>query len=262
LGYRELAQELLQLYKDSCLTKQFKIVFNFGNTVRVIGMPSVSEFKMESNFDEWNELASESQCVLLGVPDHATRAYPVTIDFRCLERFVARTVTIFYSWQSWLPVATNKDLIREALDSAVAVVNENEDIHFDIDSDLVGVAGAPSFATAILQKIANADIFIADVSAVGSEYSSEKTTNRPIPNANVMFEYGYASAKLSAERIILVHNNSYARVEELPSDIRQNKVLTYTCSSNDENTVALAKKELSEQFVKELTIIAKKLLAE
>jgi hypothetical protein len=262
LGYRELAQELLKLYKDSRLTKQFKIIFHFGNTVRVIGMSSVSEFKMESNFDEWNELASESQCVLLGVPDYATRVYPVTIDFRCLERFVTRTFTIFYSWQSWLPVATNKDLIRSALETAADSVNRREQIRFVVDSDFAGVAGAPSFAAAILQKIANADIFIADVSAVGSEYSSEKKSNRPIPNANVMFEYGYASAKLSAERMILVHNNSYARVEELPSDIRQNKVLTYTCLAQDVQAVDDAQKELSEQFVKELTIIAKHLLAE
>lgn len=206
----------------------------------------------------WRELQLQSAGVRLR--ENGRDEY--SIDVKQLRHFVTRTFTIFYSWQSWLPIACNKDLIREALDSAVAVVNENEDIHFYIDSDLVGVAGAPSFATAILQKIANADIFIADVSAVGSEYPFEKTTNRPIPNANVMFEYGYASAKLSAERIVLVHNNSYARVEELPSDIRQNKVLTYTCSSNDEHAVALAKKTLSEQFVKELTIIAKKLLGE
>ena len=256
VGYCELARELLEKIDHELIMREGNLAVTLGG-VSIQPRDGTKFIPVSGDIRVWRALQLQSAGVMLQANGHQ-----YSIDVKQLRRFVTRTFTIFYSWQSWLPVATNKDLIRDALDRAVVDVNKNENIQFDIDSDLVAVAGATSFATEILHKIANAHIFVADVSAVGGEYPPEKRPNRTIPNANVMFEYGYASAKINTEQIILVHNNAYARVEELPSDIRHNKVLTYTCLAHNVQTVDDAKKMLSEQFVKELTSIAKKLLAE
>jgi hypothetical protein len=87
---------------------------------------------------------------------------------------------IFYSWQSDLPNGTNRTLIENTLkDTAKEIGEENADIEPVIDRDTQGVAGAPNIATAIFQKIDSADIFVADVSIIGS------AKKRSVPNPNV-----------------------------------------------------------------------------
>lgn len=133
--------------------------------------------------------------------------------------------TVFYSWQSDLPNGTNRSLIENALNEvAKEIISDSEtDIEPVIDRDTQGVAGAPNIATAIFQKIDSADIFVADVSIIGS------VKKRAVPNPNVLIELGYALKALGHERIVLVLNTAFGKVEKLPFDLRMHRTLTYDC---------------------------------
>jgi hypothetical protein len=133
--------------------------------------------------------------------------------------------TVFYSWQSDLPNGTNRSLIENSLnDVAKEIVNDSEtDIEPVIDRDTQGVAGAPNIATAIFKKIDSADIFVADVSIIGN------AKKKAVPNPNVLIELGYALKALGHERIILVFNTAFGKVEKLPFDLRMHRTLTYHC---------------------------------
>jgi len=134
---------------------------------------------------------------------------------------------IFYSWQSDLPNGTNRTLIENTLkDTAKEIGEENADIEPVIDRDTQGVAGAPNIATAIFQKIDSADIFVADVSIIGS------AKKRSVPNPNVLIELGYALKSLGHERIILVFNTAFGKIEKLPFDLRMHRTLIYQCAES------------------------------
>lgn len=132
---------------------------------------------------------------------------------------------VFYSWQSDLPNGTNRTLIGNALnDAAKEIQTEETDIEPVIDRDTQGVSGAPNIATAIFQKIDSADIFVADVSVIGT------VKKRAMPNPNVLVELGYSLKALGHERIILVFNTAFGKVEKLPFDLRMHRTLTYDCA--------------------------------
>jgi len=137
---------------------------------------------------------------------------------------VART--IFYSWQSDLPNATNRGLILTALERAAKAIATHETVV--VDRDTQGVAGAPDISKAIFAKIDKADVFVADVSIVTGHHEG-----RPSPNPNVLFELGYALKALGDERLILVLNREYGEVEQLPFDLRIRRTLTYTMAAAD-----------------------------
>lgn len=151
--------------------------------------------------------------------------------------------TVFYSWQSDLPNGTNRTLIETALNDVAKEIGADEqtDIEPVIDRDTQGVAGAPNIATAIFQKIDSADIFVADVSIIGS------AKKRAVPNPNVLIELGYALKALGHERIILVFNTAFGKVEKLPFDLRMHRTLTYDCAETVTDRAEI-KKNLVKAF--------------
>ncbi len=148
----------------------------------------------------------------------------------------------FYSWQSDLPNGTNRTLIENALkDAAKEIGEENTDIEPVIDRDTQGVSGAPNIATAIFQKIDSADIFVADVSIIGS------AKRRAVPNPNVLIELGYALKSLGHERIVLVFNTAFGKLEKLPFDLRMHRTLIYNCAESITDRSEI-KKNLTKDF--------------
>jgi hypothetical protein len=140
---------------------------------------------------------------------------------------------IFYSWQSDSPNATNWNFIQTALERAIKdLVNEDLTLDPVLDRDTQGVAGAPNVAATILDKIGKASVFVADVSIINPEDKDVKG-KRLTPNPNVLFELGYAVAKLGWESIILVHNLALGAIEELPFDIRAHRPLKYTAREGE-----------------------------
>jgi len=62
--------------------------------------------------------------------------------------------TIFYSWQSDLPNATNRGFIQKTLERAAKEIHIDQSISIEpvIDRDTTGVPGSPDIAATILDK--------------------------------------------------------------------------------------------------------------
>lgn len=133
--------------------------------------------------------------------------------------------TIFYSWQSDLPNATNRGFILRALEDAIKVLHVDDSVAVEpvLDRDTQGQSGSPNIAETIFRKIDQAAVFVADASMIGTagEY------HRPTPNPNVLVELGYGLKTLGGERVLLVVNAAFGKVELLPFDLRMRRVLSY-----------------------------------
>lgn len=161
---------------------------------------------------------------------------------------------VFYSWQSDLPSCSNKDLIYQALRDACHEISADPEISLAprVDQDTEGVPGSPPIAATILKKIDACNIFVADVSLC---FEDCECRGKKAPNPNVLIELGYALAKLEWKRVILIQNLHFGKIEELPFDLRQNRVETYTCNGSD-HEVEKAKSELKSKLKAQVARIA------
>jgi hypothetical protein len=162
--------------------------------------------------------------------------------------------TIFYSWQSDLPNNINRSFIEKALIAAIKQIGRElnieeaaRDKEIVLDKDTKGVPGIPPIAQVILDKISNCGIFVPDVTFVG-----KSVVGRPVPNPNVLIEYGWALKSIGHNRIIPVINTFYGEPTEanLPFDMRHlRRPLTYHLNerANDEE-----RRRVKETLVKEL----------
>ncbi|MGB3073437.1 MAG: hypothetical protein WBB68_04235 [Candidatus Moraniibacteriota bacterium] len=151
---------------------------------------------------------------------------------------------VFYSWQSQLPNSTNRSFILDALSTAASEIIADDTIGIEpvIDRDTLGVAGAPDIASTIFAKISAADIFVADISIILRSADGGAT-----PNPNVLIELGYAINALGHERLVLVFNEAFGTIAELPFDLRTRRLLPYKVANN-ETEKAAKKSELTNKF--------------
>lgn len=135
---------------------------------------------------------------------------------------------VFFSWQS------NK---KEAKDSIFLALRQarktllTEGIDLVIDSDTWDRVGKKNIENEVLRKISNCDIFVADFTPVCTIPGDEKENRieHLQPNANVMFEYGYALALKGDERMILLANLEHEEyIEHLPFDINHDTITKFT----------------------------------
>lgn len=132
---------------------------------------------------------------------------------------------IFYSWQSDLPNATNRGFIQKALETAVKTFPTETEIIPVIDRDIAGVSGSVDIAETIFGKIKKTHIFVCDVSIINPQSKSRKT-----PNPNVLVELGYALRCLGERQILMLYNTHFGEIDNLPFDIRNNYILSYSMS--------------------------------
>jgi hypothetical protein len=135
------------------------------------------------------------------------------------------TATVFFSWQSDRPTREGRNLIERALKTALERIAE--DISVDeaprelrLDKDTQGVAGLPPVFDTILAKIDHAAVFVPDFTFVAQRQNGD-----PIPNANVLIEYGYALKSISHNRIVAVMNTAYGTPERetMPFDLAHHR---------------------------------------
>jgi len=144
---------------------------------------------------------------------------------------------IFWSWQSDTHQPSNRYFVRDVLGNLAKTLNgvddtaeesdrpvdteedeqaETDDAFVSVDHDTKGLGGSPRIAERILEKIAAAAVFVADVTPV-----AKTSSGKLVPNPNVMIELGYALRVLGEERIVLVANQAFdAKLSGLPFDLR------------------------------------------
>jgi hypothetical protein len=132
---------------------------------------------------------------------------------------------VFYTWQSDLPNSTNRSFIQQALENVAKTITADDTVDVEpvIDRDTQGVAGAPDIAKTIFQKIAEADVVVADVSIINGQ-----RRGRPAPNPNVLIELGYALKALGDGRVVLVFNTAFGKLEQLPFDLKMRRAVAYS----------------------------------
>lgn len=159
---------------------------------------------------------------------------------------------VFYSWQSDLPGNSNRHLIEKALQRACSQVVNANGVAVDVvvDRDTLGASGAVDIRETILQKIADCDIFVGDVTPVAGQEVA-----RSSPNPNVLVETGYAISQLGVESLVLVCNEYFGRVGSLPFDLRGLRMLPYTVSPEDK-TKAAARDQLQQGLLGAISSIA------
>ncbi len=131
---------------------------------------------------------------------------------------------IFYSWQSDSPSKTNRNLIEQAIKTAIKRTKADWDFKLEpaMDRDTRNLPGTPAISDSIFEKIRECDAFIADVTIITAPGSK-----RPIPNPNVLIELGYAVSEIGWDRIICIANTAYGSVEDMPFDLRHRRLFTY-----------------------------------
>lgn len=129
--------------------------------------------------------------------------------------------TLFYSWQTDTNTKVTKYFIRSALEKAILqlqqefFIEEPERVELIIDHDTKGLPGSPPIADAILRKISNCGIFLADLT-----YVARVPRKHGVSNPNVLTERGYAIDKVGHERMIAVMNEAYGAANKLPFDLQ------------------------------------------
>ncbi len=171
---------------------------------------------------------------------------------------------IFYAWQSDRPSKLCRSLIRRALDGAVKQLRDDlaievsQRIEVEIDQDTQGESGSPPVAETIFRKIRESDAFVADLTFTGTRVGK---TEPPVPNPNVLIEYGYALSALGEERIIAVFNEAFGKRDDLPFDLRHRRwPLPYRTSGDESDekskeTRCTERKELTRKLVKAVKAI-------
>jgi hypothetical protein len=144
---------------------------------------------------------------------------------------------IFWSWQSDTDEPTGRYFVREALTDAIKQLKDPSEVEepherdlreaIHLDHDTKDVSGTPSIANVIFGKIDQADVFIADVSAVAQLTRLNPADGEPpvkkLINPNVAIEYGYAVRAVTDELILLVQNTHYGTREDLPFDLQHKR---------------------------------------
>lgn len=141
--------------------------------------------------------------------------------------------TVFYSWQSDTPAVTGRELIRLALHEAIQQLANDATliVRPELDHDTKDVPGAPTMVTAILAKIDSCSVFVADVTPTFKRRTGGP--DRTSPNPNVLVELGYALKRLGRERLLLVLNLDHGSPEDLPFDLRGDRVIGFTPSARE-----------------------------
>lgn len=144
-------------------------------------------------------------------------------------------ISVFLSWQSDTDPTTGRGLLERALNRAVDAVAVDATSPFRpaVDQDTRGIPGAPAMVATILSKIDTCSIFVADVSLT----FSRETSARLSPNPNVLLELGYALRRLGSERVLLLMDVAYGKPEQLPFDLRGNRILPYNSRCESPATI-------------------------
>lgn len=166
------------------------------------------------------------------------------------EKTKESRIRVYYSWQPDLPANTNQGLIERALEMALEEIRAEKKITITLEHDSRDATSSPDSLKNIFEKIDSCDIFAADITPV------EKRRGHLLPNPNVLLELGYALRSLTADRIILIHNDFFGDTRLLPFDLGFKRQTTYSVSPDSE-TKSDDRQALAKHIRKEIEVILK-----
>lgn len=109
---------------------------------------------------------------------------------------------IFYSWQS--DYNASRGQIREGIDKAVSLLNaRNPKSQLVVVESTRPEDGAENIVDAIKRNIDRSLMTVFDITNV-SKVSATERTSKSYPNANVVFELGYALSRKRSDQILIV----------------------------------------------------------
>jgi hypothetical protein len=148
---------------------------------------------------------------------------------------------------------TGRNLIERALDRAVGTIGLDTAVEvavregLEVDRDTKGISGSPPIVETVFSKIDGATVFVADMTFAG-----RRPDGAPIPNPNVLIEYGWALKSLGHARVVSVMNTAFGNPtdEQMPFDMRHLRhPFQYDCPADaDEAARAKARTNLSKQL--------------
>ena len=144
---------------------------------------------------------------------------------------------IFFSWQSDTPARGGRNFVERALQDAVKAIGADASVEpaerpeITLESGTIGEPGFPPITETIFKRIDAAAIFVADFTFAGT-----RRDGRPIPNSNVLIEYGRAlRPPLEHLRILPIMNTAFGGPDEhlLPFDLSHLRhPITYYCADD------------------------------
>jgi hypothetical protein len=162
-------------------------------------------------------------------------------------------VVVFFSWQSDIPI---RGAIRSALNKAANTLmseSEYEGVKIEIDEATRGTAGSPNIPIVILEKIRNADVFVADITTINKGQETRKT-----PNPNVAIELGYAIGEVGWSRIIMLFNTAFGDFpNDVPFDIDRHRASQFKLNHLDGNSPELEAEKQQQAEKKNLEKLLK-----
>ena len=120
-----------------------------------------------------------------------------------------------------------------------------------LDQDRKGVPGSPDLARAILEKIEQSAVFVADVTPLGiTTIPSEEAQRKNIINPNVAIELGYALHALGDRSLLMVMNEHYGSRADLPFDLQSkaDPIMFRLSPDVDRTTISAASRQLTAQL--------------
>ncbi len=139
---------------------------------------------------------------------------------------------IFYSWQS--DHNPSRGHIRDGIDQAVEILNgRNPKAPLVVVESTRPEDGAGNIVDAIKLNIDRSLMAVFDVTNV-SKVNTADQTSKPYPNANVVFELGYALSRKRADQVLMVKRNRQADLgnDATPFDFAQNRRIDYERPAN------------------------------
>jgi predicted nucleotide-binding protein len=131
--------------------------------------------------------------------------------------------TLFFSWQSDYKDSSNE--IESAINTATVQLRSEGIADITIEYSTKGNVGMPNIESAILSKITNCDIFVADATPIAKCEKGHDV--KSIPNPNVMVELGFAMSQLGLNRIICAAMFRDWSHNQLPFDINHRKIKSF-----------------------------------
>lgn len=159
-----------------------------------------------------------------------------------------KPLNVFFSWQSDASGKVHTSGIRAALRVAATEVDDAFGVQTVLDEATRGVGGAVNIPNNLADKIRKSDVFIADVTSV---HSSENDT-RKSPNPNVVFELGLAVAHLGWSRVIILLNDHFSKISDLPFDFDRHRATPFTITTTTDKA---GRKALASTLEKALAAI-------